>query len=159
MKKLHPNAKALFFVTSFLSILPLIVIVVFAIIGIEFEIGGSGAFAGTTLLIMFFVVALLSLIIAHLTYENYGYELQKDRIYIQRGILWKRYVSIPYDRVQNVDVLRGPLARLFELSDLQIQTAGAVALVMEGRIPGISVEDADEVRDRILDRVSKDQGL
>ena len=46
MKKLHPNAKALFFVTSFLSILPLIVIVVFAIIGIEFEIGGSGAFAG-----------------------------------------------------------------------------------------------------------------
>ena len=42
-------------------------------------------------------------------------------------MIWKRYVTIPYDRIQNVDIYRGVLARLLGLSDLNIQTAGTTS--------------------------------
>ncbi len=100
-------------------------------------------------ILLLIAILLGTWIIARLTYKYYRYELQDDVVRIEHGIIWKRYSSIPYDRIQNVDILRGLVARLVGVSDLQIQTAGG-AIVTEGRLPALSPQVAEQLRDEIL---------
>ncbi|TSC68995.1 MAG: putative membrane protein [Parcubacteria group bacterium Gr01-1014_66] len=115
------------------------------------------------LLVFFFVWA-------KLTYRFYRYELTDAGFRKELGVIYKKYVTIPYDRIQNVDIYRGILARILGLSDLNIQTAGASAVVgrygaagigAEGRLPGLSREVAEQLRDELIQRArqSKNQGL
>ncbi|MBU2109674.1 PH domain-containing protein [Patescibacteria group bacterium] len=98
---------------------------------------------------------------AKLTYHFYRYELREDGFRKEFGVIWKKYVTIPYDRIQNVDIYRGVIARILGLSDLNIQTAGASAQVSrygtwglgaEGRLPGLSREVAEQIRDELVKR-------
>ena len=106
-----------------------------------------------------------------LSYHYYRYELTEDGFRKESGVISKKYVTIPYERIQNVDIYRGLIARILGLSDLNIQTAGASAVVTrkggamsagaEGRLPGVSKEDAELLRDELVkrSRQSKNQGL
>jgi len=82
--------------------------------------------------------------------------MTEDALRIEKGIIWKKYVSIPYERIQNVDILRGVFARLLGLSDLQVQTAGASGYsrygFAEGRLPGLGISEAEEIRDELIKR-------
>lgn len=113
---------------------------------------------------------LLCFVWAKLTYHFYRYELIDIGFRKESGVIYKKYVTIPYDRIQNVDVYRGILARFLGLSDLHIQTAGA-SLTMsrngmsgggaEGRLPAVSKEVAEQLRDELIQRARqpKNQGL
>jgi len=76
-----------------------------------------------------------------------GYALRQDDLIIRRGLMWQRFVAVPYGRMQLVDVSRGPVGRLLGLSDLRFVTAAASTNV---RIPGLAAEHADELRDRLV---------
>ena len=108
--------------------------------------------------------ALLAWLFAWLRYYFYKYELTDDTDKAERGIIWKRYISIPYNRIQNVDIHRGILARIFGLSDLQIHTAGygaagARGQGSEGRLPGLSKHEAEELRDELIRRSQQIQQM
>lgn len=163
MKKLHPNAIALFYLTGvigwfffffFMFIMSSIVFIPLLAVG---SMGFD--FIGIVFLVLFAGIVWSLLVpwaFAYWSYQNFKYELQKENIYIEKGIIWKKYVSIPYSKVQNVDILRGPLARMLGLSDVQIQTAGgSTQLMIEGRIPGIGVEEAKQLREEILVNVAR----
>ncbi len=108
----------------------------------------------------FLLVVLFSInaIRAVLTYYFYRYELREEGFRKEHGVIWKKYVTIPYERIQNVDIYRGVFARIFGLSDLNIQTAGMSTTVSsyggsaEGRLPGLSKEVAEQVRDELIRR-------
>jgi membrane protein YdbS with pleckstrin-like domain len=76
-----------------------------------------------------------------------GYQLRDDDLLFRRGLLFQRFVSVPYGRMQLVDITRGPLSRLLGLSDLHFVTAAASSGVM---IPGLLVADAEELRDHLV---------
>ena len=100
---------------------------------------------------------------AKLSYHFYRYELTESGFRKELGVIYKKYVTIPYDRIQNVDIYRGIAARILGLSDLNIQTAGTSMQTMrgEGRLPGLSREVAEQLRDELIQRArqSKNQGL
>ena len=78
------------------------------------------------------------------------------------GVIRKKYVSIPYNRIQNVDIYRGIWARFLGLSDLHIQTAGMGGKIgTEGRLPGLSKKTAEIIRKKLIKKVTqnKNQGL
>ena len=121
------------------------------------------------ILILIIVIA-VTFIWAKLTYHFYRYELTDKGFRKESGVIWKKYVTVPYSRIQNVDINRGILARILGLSDLQIQTAGASASISrygvmgagaEGRVPGVSKADAELLRDNLIQRasVASNQGL
>jgi len=120
-----------------------------------------GLSLGGSVLICLLVFGGLITIWAKLYYNSYKYEFGKEGVKIERGVIWKKYVTIPYGRIQNIDILRGPLARILGLSDLQIQTAGASgAILTEGRIPGVLREEAEEHRNELISRLSgRKEGL
>ncbi len=103
------------------------------------------------------LVLVISFVVAKLTYHYYRYEMSDLVFKKEHGIIWKKYVSIPYDRIQNVDIYRGVFARILGLSDIQIQTAGGITAgsygaFSEGRLFGVSKEDAEKLRDELIQR-------
>ena len=103
---------------------------------------------------------------AKLTYRFWLYDITEDAYKMEQGVIWKRYVSIPYERIQNVDIHRGVIARLLGLSELRIQTAGFGGAQgkwgawSEGRLPGIDRERAEQLREQLISKVKgKKQGL
>lgn len=114
---------------------------------------------------------IIGFIHAKLTWHFYRYEMTENGFQKEFGIIWKRSITIPYDRIQNVDIQRGLVARILGLSDLQIQTAGsspyayglfgAVGAGSEGRLQGLPYEAAERLRDDLIIRAknSKNQGL
>src|SRR3989338_9404435 len=131
MKQLDPKAVWLFFLSLALrTFVPTIILSVYLLV---FVAKKDSNFVDSTLSFGFFnwlwliVPAYLALcfVLAKLTYHFYRYELKDIGFRKESGVIIKKYVTIPYDRIQNVDISRGILARLLGLSDLHIQTAGA----------------------------------
>ncbi len=104
----------------------------------------------------------ISFLWAKLSYHYYKYELTDSGFRKERGVITKKYTTIPYDRIQNVDIYRGILSRILGLSTLQIQTAGTGAVgTAEGTLPGLSIEIAEELREDLIKYTqrSKNQGI
>ncbi|PPH21202.1 hypothetical protein C5D47_10225 [Rathayibacter toxicus] len=94
------------------------------------------------------VLAVTLLIVAPRRARAYGYLLRQDDLLFRRGILFQRYVSVPYGRMQLIDVTRGPLARALGLADLRFVTAAAATGVS---IPGLADAEAEALRDRLVE--------
>lgn len=115
------------------------------------------------LIFLFFVIWIgFSYFWAKLSYNAYKFELAEEAFKKEHGVIWKRYVSIPYERIQNIDIHRGIIARILGLSDLMIQTAGysgisysrygSIGRDPEGRLPALSKERAEEIREELIRR-------
>jgi len=116
-------------------------------------------------LIFFGLYIIFCYIWARLTYKYWQYELAEDAFKKESGVIWKKYVSIPYERIQNIDINRGVFARILGLSDIQVQTAGASAVSYgrgglagvgaEGRLPGIGKDMAEKLREELIKRAKQ----
>lgn len=77
-----------------------------------------------------------------------GYRLREDDLVFRRGILWQRFVAVPYGRMQLVDITHGPLDRAFGIAQLKFVTAAAATGVT---IPGLPQATADTLRDHLVE--------
>lgn len=169
MQKLDPKAVWLFFLSSITGFIFLVPILIY-IVSIFSNVIGTAVNEGVTTslfdpatfviwaLVTIVVILALSYFWATLSYNNYKYELREDGFRKEHGVIWKKYVTIPYERIQNVDIYRGLLARILGLSDLNIQTAGMSSVAgsygggAEGRLPGVSPQVAEQLRDELVKR-------
>jgi hypothetical protein len=76
-----------------------------------------------------------------------GYQLREDDLVFRRGILWQRFVAVPYGRMQLVDITHGPLDRGFGIAQLKFVTAAAATGVV---IPGLAQTTAETLRDHLV---------
>lgn len=160
LKKLHPRAVWLFFFKCAGSFLiAIIILAIWLGMGIGGRITGSEPVIGIMLIIIVLFL-LICYIWARLAYHFWRYQLTENAYKSERGIIFKRYISIPYERIQNIDIYRGILDRLLGLSDIQIQTAGYGAMGgrgikgfgSEGRLPGLQKQEAEKLRDELIKR-------
>jgi membrane protein YdbS with pleckstrin-like domain len=79
--------------------------------------------------------------------RSIGYQLRDDDLLFRRGLMFQRFVAVPYGRMQLVDINRGPLARAVGLSELKLVTAAAASNVT---IPGLPEADAEALRDKLV---------
>src|SRR3989339_1123673 len=176
MKQLDQKAVWLFFIGSIFRWVFFLVMISFWLLSFsegaeQSRIGGEFSFTiFNWLWVIIPVFLLLCFLWAKLSYHFYRYELTDLGFRKEYGVIYKKYVTIPYDRIQNVDIYRGILARILGLSDLIIQTAGMSAIVgrygisgggSEGRLPALSREIAEQLRDELIQRArqAKNQGL
>ncbi|MGZ0712015.1 PH domain-containing protein (plasmid) [Coraliomargarita sp. W4R53] len=76
-----------------------------------------------------------------------GYQLRQDDLVFRRGIMWQRFVAVPYGRMQLVDITHGPLDRGFGIAQLKFVTAAAATGVV---IPGLPQATAETLRDHLV---------
>lgn len=80
--------------------------------------------------------------------RSYGYQLREDDLLFRRGLLYQRFVAVPYGRMQLIDINRGPISRALKLAELKFVTAAAATGVT---IPGLPEAEAEQLRDRLVE--------
>jgi membrane protein YdbS with pleckstrin-like domain len=94
--------------------------------------------------IIYFIITVF--VIPPLQWKKWRYEVLADEIDLQRGVFIVKRTLIPMTRVQHVDTEQGPLLRRYKLAAVSISTAATVH-----QIPSLTMEVADELRDRIAE--------
>ncbi len=94
-----------------------------------------------------------AIIYPKLNYRHWSYQLGERVIQIRHGIVWRTTLAIPLSRLQHVDLHRGPIERRCGLSTLEIHAAGTRSA--SHRIPGLSLETANELRDQLIDAANR----
>jgi membrane protein YdbS with pleckstrin-like domain len=110
---------------------------------------------------------LISILWASFYWNKYQFVLGQERITITCGVIGKRVVNIPYERVQNVNIWRGVLDRIFGLYSVQIETAGGFGIrgtggygsrrTAEGEILGLT--NPEPIAEFILSKSKGNSGL
>jgi membrane protein YdbS with pleckstrin-like domain len=72
-----------------------------------------------------------------------------EEIVIRKGRMLRTLVSVPYGRLQYVDIQSGPLARAFGIASCEIHTASPES---GGSLPGLPVAEAEALRSRLAAR-------
>lgn len=160
--KLHPNAKIALIIKPMIGIFIFIILLMLSTLSMA--IGGDIPMIPFLVLLALIIVTIFSIIIiwAIMFYNRYKFRIGGDAVYINRGILWKRNVVIPYERIQHTSTTRGPIDILLGLHILNIFTAGtgsvgarfggaASAFAAEGSIPGLG--DPKPFQDAIMAKV------
>ena len=173
--QLHPGAKWLFRLKAYpAGIFVAIFVVAFIMKSGSFFsmirgglIGGPSSIeiSGLWFVVFLVIVIIIGEIYAQMTYNRWFYEFTGDNLKKEHGIIWKTFSNIPYERVQNVDITQGIIARIFKFSTIHIQTAGysyhPKGGRTEGYIPAVDVAHAEKIREFVMKKIShkKTQGL
>lgn len=75
-------------------------------------------------------------------------ELEDDLV-VRTGRVWRTLSSIPYGRIQYVDLSAGPIARRLGYARLEVHTASPST---SGVLPGLPTAEAERLRARLSDR-------
>ena len=164
MNQLHPGAKWLFrfktyVVMLFLSIFFGWFVVPFIYLVFTYFSGELQSFsillAVLTIFVYLIFIFIVGEIYSRMAYKRWFYEFGKEGLRLERGIIWKRYSNVPYERMQNIDVHRGVIARMFGFSSLMIQTAGYSAQpYAEGYIPALDMNQVEQLRNFVINKIT-----
>jgi membrane protein YdbS with pleckstrin-like domain len=72
-----------------------------------------------------------------------------EELVVRRGRMFRTLVSVPYGRLQFVDVESGPLERRFDLATVELHPASPLT---GGQIPGLPTAEAEALRERLAAR-------
>ena len=136
-RRLHPAAVGAEALDALRALLLPLVVIVF--------VGGGGAGR-----LVFYGIAGLAFAVvsAYASWSTSWWSVQGDAIRLRSGVLSERIVTVPFDRVQAIDTVRGPAQRLFGAVEVHVQTAGGGA---RGEIvlKAVSPREAEELRERV----------
>ena len=92
-------------------------------------------------------VFLVSAVAAWLRWRGFTYRIDGDALVIEQGILSRSRRAIPLERIQDVSIEQGVLARILGVVTVKIETGGGVA--DEGSLESVSVAEAARLRETL----------
>lgn len=117
-----------------------------------FAAGGYFAVQGRwlLLLLMLGIFTVFSIGSAVLRWSKFSFRVGSREIRIDSGLLNRTHRSIPFDRIQDVTIEQGPLARALGLARVRFETGGsAAAKEDDGSLAAVSLLRATEIRDLV----------
>lgn len=88
------------------------------------------------------------------TYRRLRYRLTDRLLQVTRGWTFHTDTVVPLVRVQHLDVVRGPIDKMFGIATLVVHTAGTHNSIVT--VPGLSPDRAADMRDIIREQVRTD---
>ncbi len=80
--------------------------------------------------------------------RSWGYREQEEELVVRSGVTFRRVVSVPYGRMQFVDLQAGPLARRLGFTSLSLHTASTRTA---STVPGVPHDEALRLRLRLTE--------
>lgn len=84
-----------------------------------------------------------------------GYALREKDIIHTKGYWLRTELTVPYNRVQHVEIEQGPLARAFGLGSISVYTSGDSGGDLS--ISGIEYPEAERIKQFIAQKVGQDE--
>jgi putative membrane protein len=108
---------------------------------------------GLTMAAGLLVFSIVSLFIY---WRRFEFRVGAHDIRIDSGVLSRTHRSIPFDRIQDVDITQGPVARILGLAKVTFETGGGSAQSgkEDGVIQAIALQRAEELRELVRTRRS-----
>lgn len=109
--------------------------------------------SGTTL---FYLVILIILTIVYVffdawfSWKRFTYQIATEEILIESGIFSRNARSIPYERIQDVNVEQNLLARIFNIASVKFETGGSEG--EEGKLNYVTLDEAENLRQLVRSR-------
>jgi membrane protein YdbS with pleckstrin-like domain len=124
----------------------------------------EGAIALAVVMLVLLAAIAFSLVTTRIDCELRHYLVGDRSLRVSQGAVVRREVTLSYANVQNIEVLQGPLDRLFGIKSVTVSTAGGASGPGEGATHEVvlaGITDADVVRELILGMVKqqRDAGL
>ena len=98
------------------------------------------------------LVALTSIVGLFVQWWTLEYRVGGDQIRIDTGLLHRKSRAIPFERVQDVDIVQGPVQRLLGLAQVRFETGGSAGGKEEGVLHTVSLDRAQALRAQIRER-------
>ena len=92
------------------------------------------------------VISVAGLLVRWLTLE---YRVGADQIRIDTGFFHRISRAIPFERIQDVDIVQGPVQRLLGLAQVRFETGGSAGGKEEGVLHTVSLVRAEALRARV----------
>jgi len=110
-------------------------------------VGGSGS-KKSYFLYFIIGVALLSMIWAIISYFRYFFYIQGEELMIEKGVLSRTKLNIPFDRIQSVNFQQNIIHQVLNVVKVDIDTAGSKG--NEFSLDALSKDKANSLREIIL---------
>lgn len=78
---------------------------------------------------------------------SFRYRFDEGELVIRHGFVFRRVRHIPYERIQNINVIQGPVHRLLGVIEVRIETGGGAEL--DGHLRVVDRTALDEIRARV----------
>jgi membrane protein YdbS with pleckstrin-like domain len=113
---------------------------------------------GVIFFIGFLTVWLIAMIIIPIwipaAFRALEYTIDEDGVKMSGGVVWKKHVTVPYSKITNVDITRGPLQRYYKIGTIHVQTAGSGGKQGEkAELKLAGVRDLEKIREVIIDNI------
>jgi uncharacterized protein len=102
---------------------------------------------------IFIVLFVWKLVLVNLGFPKKGYLLREQDVSYRSGLLIYKLTTIPFNRIQHVEVSQNIVEKSFGLSRVKIFTAGGS--VSDLSIPGLLPDKAHQIESFLLSKVSK----
>ncbi|GAY72186.1 PH domain-containing protein [Lentilactobacillus kosonis] len=108
-------------------------------------------YASYAVLALGVVMLIVRLALIPYRYTFFKYLLTDDAVQIQSGFIFRKLISVPIARVQDVKISQGPVLRSQKLQSVNITTAST-----DHDIDGLEPDTAEQLRIQIMQRAMKE---
>tara|TARA_R110001583_G_scaffold16041_5_gene65144 strand:+ start:3379 stop:3906 length:528 start_codon:yes stop_codon:yes gene_type:complete len=105
-------------------------------------------------LVVWLVFLLLKFSFIQLGFPNKGYAIRQKDLHYRTGYLTHKVISVPFNRIQHVEIRQGFISKMLDLAVLKIYTAGNSAHDLS--LKGISLKTAEEIKQIVTSKVIQD---
>jgi putative membrane protein len=82
-------------------------------------------------MVLIALVLIIVLVIAFLIYRKFFFYVEEDKFVIEKGLLSKEKITIPFERIQSVHIHQNLIQRMLSVVGLKIDTAGSAMKELE----------------------------
>tara|TARA_B100000795_G_C22803315_1_gene443169 strand:- start:3954 stop:4466 length:513 start_codon:yes stop_codon:yes gene_type:complete len=149
-KKVNQNYLKVILINFFLVFIPLLVVLSFSINKKLFEETSDYI---ALIYSIFFVISTVMIIFLIVSFSRRKYVVRDKDISYSCGVIIKTITTVPFSRIQHVEIDQGPISRFFGLSSLTVFTAGDSSSDLE--ISGIKNEQALQIKEFISSNINE----
>ncbi len=114
-----------------------------------------GSFKGDSWTLWAIGFGALSTLFSIVSYFKFYYYVKDDELIIEKGLLQKTRLNIPFDRIQTINFRQNPIHRFFNVVSLEIDTAGSKG--KEFSITALDKEKAETIRSFLIAHIPKEK--
>ncbi|MCG1035447.1 PH domain-containing protein [Polaribacter sargassicola] len=102
---------------------------------------------------VFTLVFIITCFITYVGFKKRKYAIREKDVSYKSGIFFKKITTVPFSRIQHIEVDEGPVSRFFKLASLSVFTAGDSSDDLE--IKGITKIEALEIKEFITKKINE----
>lgn len=97
------------------------------------------------------VALLYTLFIKIIGFKKRKYAIREKDVSYKKGIFFRSLTTVPFNRIQHVEIDEGPISRFFGLVSLSVFTAGDSSDDL--KISGLKKEQAEQIKEFISNKI------